>query len=198
MSFKERLVQMLLVAVFGGMFLIGAYMMITRPVPKLNRPSEPEASSVVEKLPEASSTAEPQESSSEQPQDIQPKPIYSIMAYTTQESYPVGTQEITLVVTNRADGELMYTDWFDFRRVTQEGLEPLSPREGEMVNPEDPDAAKLLAAGETVTITVPIDIFEPPLTAGTYRVAQLACFVDTKGQALACTEIAADFILTAE
>ncbi|MFR9188891.1 MAG: hypothetical protein ACLVL7_00485 [Anaerotruncus massiliensis (ex Togo et al. 2019)] len=34
-----------------------------------------------------------------------------------RESYPVGTGEIALVVTNRTENDLIYTHWFDFRRV---------------------------------------------------------------------------------
>ena len=122
----------------------------------------------------------------------------SVEAYFQQDAYPVGTTQLVLVVTNRGEGTLEYTSWFDFRQVTAEGLLPLTPRDGEMVNPDDPAAVQRLAPGETAEIPIPIDLFDPPLGPGTYRVAQLACFADPQGQALACTEIAAEFTLHAQ
>ena len=113
-----------------------------------------------------------------------------------RESYPVGTGEIALVVTNRTENDLIYTLWFDFRRVEGDAVVPLVPRAGLMVNPDDVNAERVLRGGETVTITLPIDLFDEPLPPGTYRAAQLSCFADTGGQALACSEITADFVIS--
>lgn len=120
----------------------------------------------------------------------------SVEARPERESYPVGTGEIALVVTNRTGNDLIYTHWFDFRRVEGDAVVPLVPRAGLMVNPDDVNAERVLRGGETVTITLPIDLFDEPLPPGTYRAAQLSCFADTGGQALACSEITADFVIS--
>lgn len=120
----------------------------------------------------------------------------SVDARPERESYPMGTGEITLVVTNRTENDLIYTHWFDFRRVEGDTLVPLTPRAGLMANPDDVGAERVLHGGETVTITLPIDLFDEPLPPGTYRAAQLSCFADTGGQALACSEITADFVIS--
>ena len=173
--------------------------------------SQPEASEETfapSSLPQATSSL---------PQLAGQAPVASVEAHFTQDSYPVGTSQLTLVVANRGESTLEYTSWFDFRQVTAEGLLPLTPREGAMVNPAvlrdirepqqssllyaqslDPAAVQRLAPGETAETPVPIDLFDPPLGPGTYRAAQLACFADPQGQALACTEIAAEFTLTAK
>lgn len=120
----------------------------------------------------------------------------SVEARPERESYPVGTGEIALVVTNRTENDLIYTHWFDFRRVEGDAVVPLTPRAGLMANPDDVNAERVLHGGETVTITLPIDLFDEPLPPGTYRAAQLSYFADTGGQALACSEITADFVIT--
>lgn len=120
----------------------------------------------------------------------------SVEARPERESYPVGTKEIALIVTNWTENDLLYTHWFDFRRVEGGAVEPLAPRAGLMVNPDDVNAEWVLHGGETVTIPLSIDLFDEPLGPGTYRAAQLSCFADTSGQALACSEITADFIIT--
>ena len=119
----------------------------------------------------------------------------SVGARPERDSYPVGTASVTLVVENRGGAELEYTGWFDLRRVEGDFLLPLTPREGLAPAPDDPADARLLAPGETARIDVPIDLFDRPLEPGTYRAAQLCCFVDAGGNALACTEIAADFVI---
>ena len=154
--------------------------------------SQPEASE------EAFAPSSFPQATSSLPQLAGQAPVASVEAHFTQDSYPVGTSQLTLVVANRGEGTLEYTSWFDFRQVTAEGLLPLAPREGAMVNPDDPAAVQRLAPGETAEIPVPIDLFDPPLGPGTYRAAQLACLADPQGQALACTEIAAEFTLTAK
>lgn len=119
----------------------------------------------------------------------------SVRTVPEQERYPVGTTKISLVVTNQSTGDLLYTNWFDFRQIKGDEVLLLTPREGAMTHPDDPNASASLAPGETVTIEIPIDIFPEPLEAGTYRVSQLACFTDPQGNGLACSEITADFIL---
>ena len=115
----------------------------------------------------------------------------SIQAHAEQESYPVGTTEITLVITNRGEDALIYTGYYDFRRIDGDTVTPLSVREDVVFNLEE----RLLEPGETVRQSVPIDLFEEPLQPGTYRAAQLACFGNTQGEALACSEITADFVM---
>ena len=118
-----------------------------------------------------------------------------IQTTLAQPVYPVGTTEIVLSVYNPTDSPLEYTDWFDFRRMEGKGtLVPLDPLPDAMPQP-DQAQVKILEPGETVELTVPIDIFPQPLTAGIYRVAQLTCYANSGGHALACTEITADFIL---
>lgn len=151
----------------------------------------------------AASEAGSAESESGEPENTAPLPEAaalpagerSVNARPERESYPVGTGEIALVVTNRTENDLIYTHWFDFRRVEGDAVVPLTPRAGLMANPDDVNAERVLHGGETVTITLPIDLFDEPLPPGTYRAAQLSCFADTGGQALACSEITADFVI---
>lgn len=124
-------------------------------------------------------------------------PVASVTARPEQDSYPVGTESISLVVLNNASDTLLYTSWFDFRKVDGGEVLPLTPRDGAMVNPDSVSASFALAPGETATIPIPIDIFDEPLSPGIYRVSQLACFIDPHGEALACTEITADFTISA-
>ncbi|WP_303900668.1 immunoglobulin-like domain-containing protein [Anaerotruncus colihominis] len=105
--------------------------------------------------------------------------------------YPVGTTQIELIVTNNSESGLLYTHAFDIRRLEDGQVIPLTPRTAV----SQPDESLILPAGETVTLQVPLDIYEEPLTAGTYMAVQLACFTDTNGQALACTGIEASFEL---
>ena len=107
------------------------------------------------------------------------------------DRYPVGTAQIELIVTNNSKSDLLYTHVFDIRRLEDGQVIPLTPRTTVL----QPDESLILPAGETVTIQVPLDIYEEPLPAGTYMAAQLACFTDTNGQALACTGIEASFEL---
>ena len=138
------------------------------------------------------------EPSASMPQLANQASVTSVEAHFQEDSYPVGTQQLALVVTNQGSETLEYTHWFDFRQVAGEQLIPLAPREGAMVNPDDPNAVQRLEPGVTVTIPLSIDLFDTPLGPGTYRVAQLACFADPNGQTLACTEITADFELVPE
>lgn len=107
------------------------------------------------------------------------------------DRYPVGTTEIDLIVTNNSENDLLYTHAFDVRRLEDGRVIPLTPR----MAASQPDESLILPAGETVTLQVPLDIYEEPLTAGTYMAVQLACFIDTSGQALACTGIETSFEL---
>ena len=141
------------------------------------------------------SPSDPVQSEAEPLINSQQSASISVETVADPETYPIGSQEILLVVTNHSDSILTYSDWFDFRKVEGDTLVPMTPREGMMVNPDDPNAAKELQPGQTVRIQVPIDLFDAPLEAGLYRVSQLACFSDPKGQALACTEITATFTL---
>lgn len=117
----------------------------------------------------------------------------SIEAHTTQESYPVGTAELVLEITNHNPSALTYNGWYDFRRLENDEWISLTPRADVLFDQSE----QLLGAGETASQTIPIDLFDPPLAAGTYRLAQLACYTDTGGNALACTEITSEFVLTA-
>ena len=209
MKLSERFVQLLFILFFSGMFLVGSYMMITRPAQKWKKPPE-KGTSVSEQqpAPPASSTAEPSPPVSAPPAPPERPALpgigeatdstasaHRVMAYTAQERYPVGTQEVALLIANRADGELQYAQWFNLYRMTDGKLEPLALRADAQAPLEQVSASHLLAAGEMVTITIPLDIFDPPLSSGTYRAEQLARFVDAKGQTLAYTEICAEFIL---
>lgn len=131
----------------------------------------------------------------------EPAPVFalpsepSIAARPARERYPVGTKSVTLLVENHTAGDLLYSHWFAYFTVVEGGQIPLTPREGTMENPDTPDPSLILKAGESMTLDVPIDIFDAPLTPDAYRVAQLACFADADGNALACTEITADFTI---
>lgn len=115
----------------------------------------------------------------------------SIEARAERKSYPAGTKEIVLVITNHSEDILGYTGYYDFRRVDGDAITPLAVRPDVVFDLTD----QLLNPGETARETVPIALFEEPLPSGTYRAAQLACFTNTQGEALACSEITADFVI---
>lgn len=164
---------------FAGVFLCGAAIGVL--VFLLNRPAK------TEYLPEAQNDfilAAVGVSSEE-------SPGRSIEARAERESYPAGTKEIVLVITNHSDEILGYTGYYDFRRVDGDTMTPLSVCPDIVFDMTD----KLLNPGETVRETVPVDLFDEPLSSGTYRAAQLACFSNTQGEALACSEITADFVI---
>ncbi len=115
----------------------------------------------------------------------------SIEARTERESYPAGTKEIVLIITNHSEDVLGYTGYYDFRRVDGDVITPLAVRPDVVFDMTD----QQLNPSETVRETVPVDLFDEPLPSGTYRAAQLACFSGAQGEALACTEITADFVI---
>lgn len=115
----------------------------------------------------------------------------SINAHTEQESYPVGTKEIVLIITNHGEHALIYTGYYDFRHVDGDTVTPLSVRDDVVFDLEE----HVLEPGETTRQTIAIDLFDQPLQPGIYRASQLACFSDTQGQALACSEITTDFVI---
>ncbi|MEM1485439.1 immunoglobulin-like domain-containing protein [Oscillospiraceae bacterium PP1C4] len=115
----------------------------------------------------------------------------SIEARTMQESYPVGTDEVELEITNHGESPLSYTGYYDFRMLENGEWQPLSPRSDVLFDSTE----HLLKPGETVTQTVPIDLFEAPLKAGTYRISQLACFSTPDGGFTACSEITASLTI---
>lgn len=116
----------------------------------------------------------------------EPETQRSVQAHTLSESYPSGTGEITLAITNNGPAALSYTGYYDFRAADGDAWIPLSPRADVLFD----SAEQVLEPGQTAMQTVPIDLFERPLGPGTYRVAQLACFSGPGG---ACTEITATF-----
>lgn len=122
------------------------------------------------------------------------EPVTSVAARPLAESYPVGSSEILLEVTNNGDRTLGYTLWFDIRKVEGEMLVPLPVQENSVPDFDTLESFRL-EAGETVQIPVRLDFSGEPLPDGIYRASQLACFEDAKGNALACTEISAEFTL---
>ena len=119
----------------------------------------------------------------------------SVDAKFTEESYPVGTQSATLALVNRSENTLHYASYFDYRRQDGDQWLPLTPAEGRMENPDALSAEEALAPGGTAYLSIPLDLFDPPLTAGTYRVAQLATLVSEDGSPATCTEITAEFVI---
>ncbi len=124
-----------------------------------------------------------------------PERMMGIETRISRSRYPVGTTEIGLTVINHTTSDLLYSEWFDFRRVEEGEVVRLTPVEGSTVNPAGLTESERLEGGGSVVLTVPIDLFDPPLGPGVYRVAQLACYGDTGDHALACTEISAEFQL---
>lgn len=116
----------------------------------------------------------------------------SVTAYPKEKSYPIGAQTIELTITNHSEAALLYGGYYDFRRLENETWLPLSIRPDVVFEQQE----LVLDAGETATQTVAIDLFDAPLSEGVYRIAQLACFQETGGEAFACTEISAEFIIT--
>lgn len=121
--------------------------------------------------------------------------LLGIETKVSQTCYPVGTTRIELTVVNHTTSDLLYSEWFDFRRIEEEEVIRLTPVDGKAVDPAGLTESKRLEGGKSIVLTVPIDLFDPPLGPGVYRAAQLACYGDTGDHALACTEISAEFRL---
>lgn len=119
----------------------------------------------------------------------------SIEAKSIQESYPIGTKSIELIITNHSDRPLLYTSYYDFRVLQNNEWISLTPREGALSNPDSMSANATLEAGASVTVTLDIDVFDEPLKAGVYRAAQLAPLMNEDGSSFACTEIVAAFTI---
>lgn len=127
------------------------------PAPESASPVDgvPSRAEVVPAESSAASEAGSAEAESGEPENTAPLPEAaalpagerSVDARPERESYPVGTGEIALVVTNRTENDLIYTHWFDFRRVEGDAVVPLTPRAGLMANPDDVNAETGAARG---------------------------------------------------
>lgn len=114
---------------------------------------------------------------------------YSLPAKTLADSYPVGTTEITIEVVNNGHSAVTYTGYYDFRAVIDDEVVVLAVRDDVAFDMQE----YTLSPGQTMTQTIPIDIFPTPLVPGTYRLAQLVCFTESEQGAPACSEITVDF-----
>ena len=116
-------------------------------------------------------------------------PAQSVTAQPVQPTYPVGSSSVQLTVTNQSENNLLYTTVFDLRKLSPSG--EWLPLDG--AAPTQPQEELELAGGETTIVEA---VLNPvPTEPGRYRLAQLACFSDPQGKALACTGIEAEFEL---
>lgn len=188
---------LLLVGLFLAGALLGAgWQLVRRPSIREKELFLPEAKNDFTFAVVSGGEADPASQPEEAPASAgTPERVMGIETRVSRDCYPVGTTEIELTVINHTTSDLLYSEWFDFRRFEEGEVIRLIPIEGSTVNPAGLTESERLKGGDSIVLTVPIDLFDPPLGPGIYRVAQLACYGDTGDHVLACTEISAEFRL---
>lgn len=153
--------------------------------------ASPEAPAAAPETPKAAPISQPAAAEELEPVTVWSEPS-GVTLSLLQESYPVGVQEITLVLDNRSSGEICYGEHFSCQRFVDGAWQdvPFKDRTGFH------DIAYGLQADSVWTLPLNMALLEEPLEEGLYRLAGQEIYYRDSGEESEPWQL--DFRVTAE